>query len=114
MSLDNLLTQTAVITRRTLDGGADRYGNPTTGEATTIIACHLQQSQRSESGAVQAARWNLWLPASTVVGAADGVTVDGVAYELDGPPWLAVHPRTGEVSHIEATLIEISDTQAAN
>lgn len=114
MSLDGLLSQTAVITRRILDGNFDRYGNLTTIETTSVVACHLQQSQRSESGAVQQARWNLWVPADTVVGAADRVTVDSIEYELDGPPWQAVHPRTGEVSHIEATLIEISDTQAAS
>lgn len=114
MSLDSLLTQTAVITRRILDGNFDRYGNLTTIETTSVVACHLQQSQRSESGAVQQARWNLWVPADTELAGADGVTVDGVAYELDGPPWLAVHPRTGEVSHIEATLVEITDKQAAS
>lgn len=107
MSIANLINRPCTITHRSEGEEKDGYGNVIPKEETIETVCELQQAQgfRSESeDQVSDNRWILFLPAGTTVGAADTVTIDGEAYEFLAAPWPARNPRTGVVSHIEATV----------
>lgn len=71
----------------------------------------IEQSLRDESrdaNNVRSESWRLFAPASVALDAGAKVEVDGVEYEVDGPPWRATNPRQQTVSHIEATLRRVS------
>jgi hypothetical protein len=112
VSLTALLNLPCSISHRFADpdGGTDAYGNPLGGTLTVETVCELQRRQQSQGsedtrlGAIATDDWLLVVPAGTVLSAQDTVTVDGVAYEVDGEPWPARNPRTRTVSHVEASL----------
>lgn len=103
-----LMTNTATITHVEVDeDNPDEYNNPGEATTTTTALCELQQTRRDEThddSAVQGETWNLYLVPTATIDGGDRATVDGVTYEVLGPPWRARHPRTGVVTHIEATV----------
>lgn len=102
-----LLNLTCTVTSRTQTATPDAMGDPTYTETTDEWRCWLQQEQRSEDTVntdVQQQRWTLFLESDALVTGSDLVTVGGVVYEFDGPPWPATHPRSGVVTHLEATV----------
>lgn len=107
MTLDlHLLTKTATIEHRS-DGPPDAYGTPTDAYTTIDVLCEFQQRSRNESvgmAEVGVEQWLLVLPPGTQLTTFDRVTIDGLPYEVDGPPWAVRHPITGEPSHVEATV----------
>lgn len=108
MNVAHLLTSTATVTVVADTGSPDAFGDPTPTTSTQTFACWLSQTQRSEATAnadVQHETWVLYLEvAAAGVEGFDRVTVDGITYELDGPPWPARNPRTRLVTHVECTL----------
>lgn len=101
-----LMTQTATITPQ---AGTDAYGDPLPAGTPFDVACWLFQTRRDEKRTIvgedmQAETWTLYLPPGTTVDGNDNVAVDGVTYEVVGPPWPAFNPRSRKVTHIEATL----------
>lgn len=107
MLATRLMTKTATITRVTQDGAADGYGDPTEQTTTASAACWLHQTQRSEDtrdANRQAQTWDAYFAPGTVLDGSDRVTVDGIAYEVEGPPWKADNPRTGAEEFVAATL----------
>jgi hypothetical protein len=99
--------------------GKDDYGNQLDDDTRAIVVetvGELQQRQRSEdeTGGVSDTSWLLVLPAGTRIAGDSIVTVNDLAYEVIGEPWAARNPRTGQESHIEATLRRTagSDTTA--
>jgi hypothetical protein len=104
--LSTLLNTPCTITRRTSSTSEDAYGDTIPGTTTTTTVCELQQRQRSEQPGAEVSDtiWLLILPAGTGIDTGDKVTVDGVDYEMVGDPWPARNPRTGQASHVEATL----------
>lgn len=103
----HLLTRTATVTRRAQTGTADVYGDPTWSTSTATLPCWLHQTYRDDDTALtqqQTQTWTAYFPADADLEGVDAVTVDGEAFELVGPPWLARNPRTGVSSHVEATL----------
>jgi len=73
----------------------------------SAVACWLHQTQASEDtrgGRFGEERWSVYLPADTALDIDDRVSVDGVVYEVAGPPWSAVNPRTGIVEFVQASL----------
>lgn len=116
MSLAALLTQTVVIQRYTVTG-RDSLGNDTTTWTTVGTTTGMVQSlARSQSGDelldardTVIERWTLYLPAGTDIRARDRVTVDSVAYEVDGPTdATTVSPLTG-IGYVSAVLRRITD-----
>jgi hypothetical protein len=84
----------------------DDYGMdiPTVSEVETV--CELQQQrrdERSDNGEVSYDTWNIFLLAGEEIETGDSVEVGGEVFELIGDPWPVYNPRTGEISHIEAT-----------
>lgn len=110
MDVRRLLTDTCTITRVTADGPPDGHGNPTETTTTATAKCWLYQDRRSENqraGDQQIEGWVLVLPATADVDGNDRVAVGGRTFEVTGPPWRAENPRTGAVSHIEASLSRV-------
>jgi hypothetical protein len=106
MDPSRLMTQTATLHHVT-ETGVDVYNDPTTTETTSTVGCLLQQRTRIEQtagGQISTETLVLFLPAGTTVDALAYVTVDGLDYQLDGPPWPAFNPRSQAVSHIEAQV----------
>lgn len=112
MSLTALLAQTATATLVSTSTTLDDMGDPATATTTATYRCLLQQSSRREDTAnrdVQIGDWNLYLePAAAVLEGGDRVEIDGVSYELDGPPWPTFHPRTRSVQHVEASVKRVT------
>lgn len=100
-----LINRPCVIIARTTDS-EDEYGNETTAESLVETVCELQQTQRSEQSdraELSETTWTLFFLPDTDVQTNDTVVVGGESYELTGDPWEARNPRTGVMSHIEAT-----------
>lgn len=107
MDVTRLMSQTATITHITNSASVDEYGNPTATTTTTTSACYIAQARRFEArvdAATAEELWTGWFPAGTALDAGDQVTVGGVTYGVDGPPWRATNARTGDEELIEATL----------
>ena len=111
-----LMSRTCTITRRVNGDDVDDYGNPVPAESTITALCELQEASADED-TVDADRqvgdWNLFVAPTassagqTVVTSFDGsdtVTVDGVTYEVVGPPWPARNPLTQTLTHIQARV----------
>ncbi len=108
MNPARLMTNTAMITHVEADpDNPDGYGNPGEATTTTTALCELQQTERDErqnDSGVQSETWNLYLVPTATIDGGDRVEVDDVTYEVIGPPWRARHPRSGDITHIEATV----------
>ncbi len=108
MNPARLMTNTATITHVAPNpANPDEYGNPGETTTTSSALCELQQKERDEEEndtAVQGETWNLFLVPSATIDGGDRVAVGGVTYEVVGPPWRARHPRSGAITHIEATV----------
>ena len=101
-----LMTQPATLAHAA-DGPPDIYNDPTTTYTPQAVRVWMHQTQRDEQtvrGQIESETWAVYLPPTITVGPADRLTVDGVTYELVGPPWRAFHPRLRRVTHIEATV----------
>jgi hypothetical protein len=102
LTLDAVVTEPGAPTR-------DGFGDPVPGAgAPTTYKGWYEQSQRSEDTTntdQQAEQWRLFLePAAATVTGSATVEIGEGTFELDGPPWAASNPRTGQVTHIEATM----------
>lgn len=108
MNATHLLTSTCTVDVVTYTGPDDGFGDPTIVTTTRTLACWLSQRQRSEvtgNADTQQETWDLYLePAAADIDGLGRVTVDGIVYELDGPPWPALNPRTRQITHVEATV----------
>lgn len=104
----HLLRQTVTLRTPSGAGAPDEFGDPTAGTiSTTVVLGYLFQRTRGEDTAgrtIQTEELGLILPPEAVVSGNSTAEVDGIVYELDGPPWPAFNPRTAEVEHIEATV----------
>lgn len=115
MNVGHLLTVPCTITTVTEDpDDPDEYGNPGKVETTATTVCWFTADGRG-SGAdggtertglddKQIESWALYLPADTTIAGHDKVTILGVVYEVSGPPWPAVNPRTGVTEFVEARI----------
>lgn len=108
MNPSTLLTSTATVDLVEPTGPVDGFGDPTEVITSKSFKCWLSQTSRSEDTAnanSQQELWDLFLePAAVAVDGWDRVTVDGKAFELDGPPWPALNPRTQTVTHLECKV----------
>lgn len=84
----------------------DEYGNIVTSATTSTTRCYMAQQSRTEVGLdnIERERWATYFPADTALDANDRVVVEAGEYEVIGQPWPVVHPATGFVDHLEATL----------
>lgn len=102
----HLFADTVVVHHHTT-GSVDSEGNQSGSFATTTTYMgRLEQRSGAErvlAGDTQQAEWMLILPAGAVIDGRDRVEVDGVTFEVVGPPVRHKTPR-GE-HHVEASLV---------
>lgn len=106
MTPSNLLTMIGTFENVAFTGVADGFGDPTETVTTADYPCWIAQRQRSEitdNANTQSETFDLYVDKSAdgFVQAAGRVTINGVLYQIEGPPWTATNPRTGEISHLE-------------
>lgn len=108
-----LLPLTATVAQVDQTGPPDAFGDPT--EVTTIATfrCWIWRGQAesavTESTAnenVQSDQYRIALEpaAAGEIDGHDRVTVDGLTYEVDGPTWPALNPRTNQITHVEGII----------
>lgn len=111
--VDNLMTHPATIIRRDRTGTLDDHGVPMVEAASGVTTvCYLDQagvagSQRVEENAgreYQELGYTGFFPATADLDGTDAVVVDGITYEVVGPPWYARDPLTDTVDHVELNL----------
>lgn len=106
MSIDRMLTRTALVYRRDI-AGADGYGNPARVEAAAVAyPAWLSQTEATEvtdGREAVVSDWILYLPAGAEIDHDDRVEVDGVSFEVAGLPLVALSPGRG-AHHVEARL----------
>jgi hypothetical protein len=105
MTLRRLLSQTATVLTHS-NGTADDYGNSTPGySAGTDYPCRLElrtsDENRSDRDTQLTGLW-LVLEPDAVIDGHDRVRVDGITYEVNGPPMMQATNRAQ--SHIEVNL----------
>ena len=86
-------------------GPVDDYNNPTDETVSTAVKCWYEQVQAGEDTVdtdQQSETHRLFFRAGTTVTALDRLTVNGLTFEVQGPPWTVVHPRTDQTTHVEA------------
>jgi hypothetical protein len=97
-------------------GSSDEYGDQVLVDGTPVVldgdpGCWIEQTQRSErtdNQNEQAETFSLYLPSDADVSGLDRIEVEGVSYELDGPPWRAFNPRTRQYTHLQATVRRVT------
>lgn len=107
MDVTRMMNMTATLLTRTTGTDTDDYGNPILVDAQTVTNCYLYQTMRSEQDQgrqVGEESWTLYLPPGTAIGVADAVIANGATYEVVGPAWHAVNPRTLEEAYVVASL----------
>lgn len=104
-----LMTRPCVL-RGVMQGQPDLQGNPSNTVVDILTRCDIQESSTYENrteGTVSVSRWNLYLPPETDLDAIDTVIVDGQIYSVEGDPWKVYHPRTGAMTHIQASVWKV-------
>ncbi len=110
MDPSHLLNMDATITTVT-EGAGDDYGDPTEETTSRNVKCWIDRSGlvREAGEQVGLDDWqqetvNLYLPAGTALTGRDRVTVEGVTYEVFGPPFDRIDPRTNQSVYVTAQL----------
>lgn len=92
-------------------GGVDEYNDDELEPGTPIdTVCWFEQQQRSENlrDDTTEATFAVYLPPDTTLNPADQIAVEDFTFEVIGPPWTAIDPRTTFATHVEATARRIT------
>ena len=126
MDLSRLLRQPIIVEHTTQDGPPDEMGDPTEEVTYSRFLGYVWQTQADETTAnahIEREDWQLALERSAagqidggdriIAGGAldeDGELVPGVGerFDLAGPPWQALNPRTQLVEYVQAKLVRSS------
>lgn len=111
MNPARLFPSAVTIHRVTQDGPPDEMGDPTEETVSTSYAragSVWQVQRRDETGNtdVQYEEWKgaLRRDFAELLDGTDRITVEGIDFTLEGPPWPARNPRTGRIEFLEVTL----------
>lgn len=113
MSVSDLINTPCTIVRNTA-GTRDGLGNPTHSTTERETVCDLQQipqlgeSELSDEHEISKTTWSVFFRASEDIKHHDEVIINGARFEVNGEPWAAAHPITGEASHVEASLVRVA------
>jgi hypothetical protein len=105
------LLKLSLSVQRRAPGAPDDMGDPgaTNSGAPVVYKGWIWQDASSEDTGNQALeneqfRFAMERRAAGLIDAGDTVTHDGTTYEVDGPPWTAINPRTRAVEYVYGTL----------
>lgn len=122
MDLSRLLRQPIIVEHTTQDGPPDEMGDPTEETTWTRFLGYVWQTQADETTAnahIEREDWQLALERSAAgnIDAGDRIYADGQlddlgdyvagtgqAFNVAGPPWPALNPRTQLVEYVQARL----------
>ena len=111
MRAERLLVSDVTVISTTQAGDPDEMGDPTeeTSSTTYARAGYAWQTSRDDRTAntdLQVEEWRAVLDRKLagLVDGTDRLTIEGITFELDGPPWPAKNPRTGRLEFLEVTL----------
>lgn len=108
----HLINRPCVLRRRLPGSTIDRDGNEVPQIVEVATVCEVQQRQRRENvEEIGDARWLAFFLATEEVGSGDELVVDGLTYQVEGDSWRARNPRTGEFTHVEATLRRVAGAE---
>lgn len=102
----HLMNQPVTILIRTDSGTEDTHGDPIYDESELETVGFLSRQRHSEAPdtGLQSEQFTLFVPAATTATGWDGVRALGATYEIVGPPTPAYNARSGQASHLEATI----------
>lgn len=106
-----LMTLPCTVTPMSVTSTDDRGDDVLTAGTPVDTTCWIEQTASSEQTAgthTTDETMRLFLPPATVIDADDRVTVEGLTYELTGPPWLAFNPRSRTHTHLEAQIRRVA------
>ncbi len=110
MLVRRLLRQKVTALSVTQDGPPDEMGDPTERiTATSTFRGYAWQVARSDETVntdIQDEEWRLVLDKRSTgkVAGADRVRIEGIDFEVDGPPWPARNPRTSQIELVEVRI----------
>ena len=100
------LDRPCTIIGRSQTGPVDRYNQPTWIETETDSVCYFEQTEAREvtEGRTTGIATHLSVfPSGTEIDDSDKVRIEGVTFEVLGPPWRVWEPGAGE-SHVETNM----------
>lgn len=107
----HLLSMTGTLHHVARTGAVDAYNDPTTTTTVEALPCWVEQAAPGERGGLTEVEWEDWrlyCAAGTAIDADDRIDLSGLGtFEVAGPPWPAVNPRTGRRHHVEARLRKV-------
>lgn len=122
MDLSRLLKQPIIVEHTTQDGPPDEMGDPTEETTWTRFLGYVWQTSANEltgNQQVETEQWSLAIErrAAGQLDAGDRIIADGQldnlgalvpdvgqAFDVAGPPWPALNPRTQLVEYVQARL----------
>ena len=110
MSATHLMRFSAIIDLIDPDTptGEDEYGNPTYTPSQIQTKCYYEQQAHQEvmdpPGEIEQQQVLFMVPADVPINGWSAVTIEGVSFDVKGPPWVVRNPRSNRVSHVEASL----------
>lgn len=109
MNGEHLLSQTAIVTDRTplvVDGelSRDEFGVVQTVETTRTVRCWTAQTASGEFPPIAEATSDGFFPPCDPISSTSKVTVNGLTFEVVGPPAQLINPRNGEPALVLAVL----------
>lgn len=112
MSIHRLLKQDVTV-QRYAAGSEDAWGNTAASYSTTVDYKGFVEQVVAEEISVgretRVSDWRLILPPGATLDALDRVVVNGVTFEVVGPPHTVFNPRTGKNAQVEARLRAFED-----
>lgn len=109
MTFTSLLDADVTIITRTVVG-SNAYGSPEYGETTELVKGRVWpvESLEGSEGATEAELHGVMLDASATVDPHSVLEVEGLRYEVIGPPKLFRNPRTDQAHHYEMRARRVS------
>lgn len=111
MRTERLIRQDITVRRVTRTGAPDEMGDPTEEVTETVYpragyAWQTSRDDRTSNQDLQVEEWRCVLHRRLegLIDGTDRLVIEGIEFELDGPPWPARNPRTSRIEFLEATI----------
>lgn len=106
MDPTRLMNIPATLTPYAPSAFPDEYNDDDLEPGTPVdTVCWFEQTARAENDTDNTFEdtFTLYLPPDLTVNPDDQITVGDDTFQIVGPPWTVTHPRTTQVTHLQAT-----------